>query len=70
MGIGAAMLSADWVVLASLWEAPTVILFFSCSFPTMIIRNWEGKTTHSIKLLIVDHCFFWDVKEFNLVEDV
>jgi hypothetical protein len=24
MGVGAAMVSDDWVVLASLWEAPTV----------------------------------------------
>jgi predicted small integral membrane protein len=29
MDVGAAMMSADWVALASLWEAPTSLLF-SC----------------------------------------
>jgi hypothetical protein len=32
-----------------------VILYYSCSFPTLIIRG--GKTTHSIKLLTEEHCF-------------
>jgi hypothetical protein len=30
VGVGAAVVSADWVALASLWEAPTLVMGENC----------------------------------------
>jgi hypothetical protein len=41
MGVGAAMVNADWITLASLWEAPTYskLLLGSCHQLTIQIMD-------------------------------
>jgi hypothetical protein len=37
MGVGAAMLSVDWVMLASLWEDPTDFIFYISSLSKILL---------------------------------
>jgi hypothetical protein len=41
MGVGAAVVSADWVALASLWEAPTMsFLMIMVKLPWAVPSGW------------------------------
>jgi hypothetical protein len=39
MGIRAAVVSADWVALISLWEAPTTLFIFGLNSKAMLIEH-------------------------------